>query len=105
MTFQRFCFAVLALALTGVIASDSFAGTRHSRGRSRPIFSSSRPYLFSSTDSESAARHGVASTNHVPVANCCVPAATCCAPAANVVTSSHTACNPAMTLASGFAKP
>jgi len=34
--------AFVALALTFAITNDAFAGTRHSRGRSRPIFGSSR---------------------------------------------------------------
>lgn len=38
--------ALLTVAMTIATTSDVFAGTRHSRGRSRPIFGSSGGYVF-----------------------------------------------------------
>ena len=81
--FHRTSFlTLLALAMTFVVTSDAFAFHRGRRSSSRPIFSSNRSYVFAVTNPQ-----------------------TCCVPTATVATRSNTACNPAMTVASGFAKP
>lgn len=92
MFLRTSVIAWLTVAMIFVVSSDAFAFHRGRRSSSRPIFSSSRTYLFAS------------STPH-PVAVCCAPAATCCVPTATVATRSNTVCNPAMPVASGFAKP
>lgn len=91
--FHRPSFlTLLAVVMTFVVTSDAFAFHRGRRSSSRPIFSTGRSYLF-------------ATSNTQPAAMCCVPAATCCAPTATAATRNNTACNPTMTVASGFAKP
>lgn len=82
MKTTRTLIALLTAAATIAVTTDASAGTRHSRGRSRPIFSSGGAYTFRSatvtpqwtTPSETIA---ATASNSGACAPCCRPVAAC----------------------------
>lgn len=87
MKTTRSLIALLSVAATIAVTTDASAGTRHSRGRSRPIFSSGGTYSFRSatvTPQWTTASETIASTSSNSGACVCAP---CCRPVAACVTS------------------
>lgn len=101
MSLQRLALIGLVFGLSMLNSHESDAGTRHSRGRSRPIFSADRPTMFGPTYAEIAARNIAGPSRNVVFGSVGSPSATCCVPVA-------TGCVPRPGIAArdaGFAKP
>lgn len=87
MKTMRTLFAILTVAATIAVTTDASAGTRHSRGRSRPIFSSGGAYSFRSatvTPQWTTPSETITATSSNSSACVCAP---CCRPVATCVTS------------------